>query len=270
MAILPGISRANSPLAAPTTSFDYYLNLFNSATGENGISERSFRDFADRLEARRSDFKEDRTFLHYIFTKSHKEFLRNFTTQASFTEMFESGNYNCLTGTAMYALLLERFQMDYTIIETNYHIFILVTTEKGEVLLEATDPVRGFITGAREIDSKIEQYKRNELQGRSSDKKYFQYSFKLYNEVKLEQMLGLIHYNIAIQKYDGNEFQSAIAHLDQALDLYNSPRIEEFSRVITLTVAESSLSSSMKEYYIRKLHSIRKKHTMMSASAKSN
>jgi hypothetical protein len=270
LVMLPGFSRANTPLSGPTTSLDYYLNLFTSVEGESGMTDRSFNEFVNKLESKRASFRDDQAFVHHIFQKSHQKFLRNFEQYAPFRDMFGSGNYNCLTGTALYALLLEHFQIEYNIIETNYHIFVLVNTEKGKVLLEATDPLHGFISGSDEIAKRIQGYRKNEIQQTATDKKYYTFSFDLYNEVKLEQLLGLLHYNSAIVDYNNQKLQSAIAHLDQALELYNSPRIEEFSRVITLSVVESSLPTSMKEYYIKKLHSIRKKHTMMSASAKGN
>jgi hypothetical protein len=270
LVMLPGLSQANGTLSAPTTSLDYYLNLFSSVNGEHSDSDKSFVEFVSKIDSKRASFRDDQAVLHHVFIKTHQKFLKKFTQYASFHEMFDQGNYNCLTGTTMYALMLDHFQMNYTIIETNYHIFILVDTEKGKVLLEATDPVNGFVNEGRQIEKRIQSYRQNVIQEVSTNKKYYQYTFDLYNEVKLEQLLGLLHYNVAIVSYNNHEFQSAIAHLDQALELYNSPRIEEFSRVITLSVVESSLSESMKEFYIRKLQSIRKRHVMMTASAKAH
>jgi hypothetical protein len=271
LVMLSGFSRGNTTLSGPTTSLDYYLNLFTSVEGESGMTDRSFSEFVNRLESKRSSFRDDRAFVHHIFQKSHQKFLRNFEQYAPFRDMFGVGNYNCLTGTALYALLLEHFQIEYSIVETNYHVFVLVNTKKGKVLLEATDPVHGFTSGSGEIEKRIEGYRKNQIQQTTTtDKKYYSFSFDLFNEVKLEQLLGLLHYNTAIVDYNNDKLQSAITHLDQALALYNSPRIEEFSRVITLSVVESSLSTSMKEYYIKRLHSIRKKHIMMTASAKAN
>lgn len=268
--MLPGFSRAEGTLSAPTTSLDYYINLFSSSDGRSGVADKTFTDFVQRLKSKRASFRDDKAFVHHIFQKTHQKFLRNFTQYATFRELFYGGNYNCLTGTAIYALMLDHFQVEYRIIETNYHIFVLVDTEKGKVLLEATDPVKGFIDDSQEIEKRIQDYKRNDIQEAGIDKKYYRYTFELYSEVKLEQLLGLLHYNIAIAKYNDQEFQAAIAHLDQALELYDSPRIEEFSRIITLSVVESSLSTSVKEFYIKKLQSIRKKHVMMAASAKAN
>jgi hypothetical protein len=268
--MLSGFAQADGTLSAPTTSLDYYLNLFSSADGESGIADKAFRDFVQRLESKRSSLRDDQAFVHHIFQKTHQKFLKNFSQYATFRELFNEGNYNCLTGTAIYALMLDHFQIEYSIVETNYHIFLLVETEKGKVLLEATDPVKGFVNDPKEIEKKIQDYKRNDIRETAIDKKYYRYTFELYSEVKLEQLLGLLHYNIAISKYNDQEFQSAIAHLEQALELYDSPRIEEFSRIITLTVVESPLSTSMKEFYIKKLQSIRKRHVMMAASAKAH
>lgn len=268
--MLPGFSRAGDPATTPTTSLNYYLNLFSSSDGGSSVSDKAFLDFVDKLESKQGSSRDDQSFLHHVFVKTHQKFLKDFAQYASFRELFSDGKYNCLTGTALYALILDHFNIDYKIIETNYHIFIIANTAKGDVLLEATDPVQGFVNNSDEINRRIEGYKQNKIQEINPDKNYYQFSFELYNEVHLDQLLGLMHYNLAIVDYNGSELQSAITHLDKAFELYDSPRIEEFSRVLTLSVVESSLTPSLKEFYVKKLQSIRKKHNLSSASAKAN
>jgi hypothetical protein len=253
-----------------STSINHYLNLFASAEGMTEGKHDEFLEFLRKLESKRSSFRHDQAFLHYVFTKTHQKFLKTFTPYATFSELFQGGNYNCLSGTALYALLLDHFKIDYTIVETNYHIFLLANTSTGKVLLEATDPVNGFNEKPAEIESRISEYKQNVVQETEAHKKYHHYSFNLYNEVRLDQLLGLMHYNLSILNYNKKQFQSAISHLDKALELYNSPRIEEFSRVILLSVVESPLDDSTKEIYVRKIQSLRKKRVTMVATAKAN
>jgi len=270
--LLPILANAQgtTPVSGSASSIDYYLNLYSSSSGRQAVSHDEFHDFIGKMEGKRLSFRDDNAFVNHVFVKAHQKFLKSFTQYASFNELFEKGNYNCLTGTAIYALLLEHFEIDYKIIETNYHIFILATTNDGNVLLEATDPINGFVDQPGDIEKRIQGYRQNEIQEASSRKNYYQYSFDLYNEVKLDELLGLMHYNIAIVNYNNQQFQSAISHLDQALELYDSPRIEEFSRVIMLSVVESSLEPSVKEFYVKKIQLIRKKRVMMVASARAN
>jgi hypothetical protein len=165
-------------------------------------------------------------------------------------------------------MLLSHFGLPYTIIETNYHIFILTETNRGRVLLEATDPIYGFSDETTAIEKRIAGYRKNELAEMDPCKDYYRFSFDLYNEVTLDQLLGLLHYNLAILNYNEGAILKAINHVDQALELYNSPRIEEFTRVMQYSVVGSTLETTVKAFYVKKIQSLRKKRNQIMASSK--
>jgi len=266
---MPILALAQGTGSTPGSTFPmaYYLNIYTASNGATA-SPDNFLDFVDRLESKRPSFRDDHEFVSYLFRKTHQRILRSFHSQASFDETLSRGNYNCLTGTAVYAMLLAHFGLPYTIVETNYHIFILTETNRGKVLLEATDPYHGFSDQAEAIEKRIAGYRKNKIAETDPGKNYYHFSFDLYNEVTLDQLLGLLHYNLAIANYNGGEILAAIGHLDLALELYNSPRIEELARVIQYSVVGSALEAPVKAYYVKKIQSLRKKRHLIMASAK--
>ncbi len=207
----------------------------------------------------KSNFKFCRT----LFQKTRQEFLHRYSQYASFRETLHTGTYNCLTGTALYALLLDHFDIPYTIIETNYHIFLLASTAEGPVLFEATDPIYGFVTDPQKIERRIQEYKTNVTETPADGKEYYRYEASLYRQVDLNQLQGLLHYNVSIEAYNKQDFPSAIHHLDKAFDLYNSPRISEFSAILLRALLESNLEQQIKGLYIDRVQSIRKKLPVM-------
>jgi len=246
-------------------TLDQYMRDFAAVDG-SGIQTQEFSKFIERLD-QKGEAKNTLKFCRTLFYKTRQEFLRDYTQYASFGETLGKGKYNCLTGTALYAMLLEHFNFEYTIIETNYHIFLLATTDEGEALFEATDPLHGFVTNRQEIEKRIEQYKQNIIQpAAGGKKKYYEYNVNLYQQVSLHEMSGLLHYNFSIEAYNQQNFQEAIHHLDKALDLYSSPRITEFSAILLLSVLESKLDESVKEGYLKRIQAIRKKQLPVMAS----
>jgi hypothetical protein len=154
------------------------------------------------------------------------------------------------------------------VIETNYHIFLIAHVGNTSILLETTDPINGFIDDEKEIEKKINTYKKNIIRETRADKSYYRYSFELYNKVDLDELLGLMHYNHAIQAYNNRQLPLVINHLDKAIERYASPRIEEFSKIVLLSVLESKMENAAKEECVRKLQSVRKR-MMPIASASS-
>jgi hypothetical protein len=235
----------------------YYFDLYSKSFGISSSACTDFMKFAKRLERRKNNY-DHHQFLRHVFAKTHQRYLKTYSNYAAFDELSKTGNYNCLTGTALYALLLTHLGYDFKIIETNYHIFLVVNTAEGKVLFEATDPVKGFIANGAAIEKRINRYKQDQFVQKESGKNYYLYSFKLFNEVSLDEMLGLLYYNEAIEAFNNHELPKAVMNLDKAIVLYNSPRITEFSKIILLSLMESKLETSIKENCVRKIQSIRR------------
>jgi len=264
---LVGLSQGTPGASDEKENLSYYLALYSNAEGNRTPDFTEVLEFADKLDLKRVAFKSEKVFLKHLFLKTHQQFLKHYVKDVSFGTTLSKGTYNCLTGTAMYALLLDRFQIKHQVIETNYHIFLIVNTEDGRVLLETTDPQNGFVDGEKEIEKRIKTYRQNALEEEKSDKSFYRFSYELYREVNLDEMLGLLHYNLAITAYNDRQFEKSILQLDKALELYQSPRIEEFSRIILLSVIESRLDDVAKEECIRKVQIMRKNKLMVAARA---
>ncbi|WP_333818607.1 hypothetical protein [Ohtaekwangia sp.] len=266
---LPVLALAQDAQVMPTssTSFEHYVFLY-STTGlkVSTAPADALPSFVERLTSKRNDFRRDKDFVEYIFTKTHRRFLKNYIQYSSFSDLLNKGDYNCLTGTALYALLLDHFSIPYRIIETNYHIFLMAETSDGEVLLEATDPAHGFTDSKAEIEKRITTYRQNATQKDTRNKRYYYFSFDLYNVVNLDEVLGLLYYNHAVIAYNNHEWVSTIDYLEKASALYQSPRLEEFSRIVLLSIEASKLDASLKENCVKKIQSVRKRKMEMVAN----
>jgi hypothetical protein len=264
---IPFVAFGQGQETAQTSRLTYYFSLYSQADGPTAVDVDAVADFANKLDQKRTSFRNEKDFLEYLFVKTHRQFLKTFAEQCSFRDLMEKKTYNCLSGTAIYALLLDHFHIPYRIMETNYHIFVLATTSEGTVLLEATDPLHGFVDKDNVVQARIDQYKQNTLRTSAPSKTYYKYETNLYNEVNLDQLLGLLHYNLSVVAFNAREFPLAVQHLGKALDLYASPRMEEFSRILMLSVVASDLDVSVKEKYLRSIQSLRKKQLALTASA---
>lgn len=233
-----------------------YLYKYLATDNQANVSIRQFEKYLDRLETRKLSVNNDIEFLHHLFLKTHNKFLREYRDYVPFGNLMVKGQYNCLTGTALYALLLDHFKYDYKVIETNYHIFLIVNLNGTQVLLESTDPADGFITDEKVVKEKLSIYKEIRPHIASKHKSYFQFSFELFNTVGLDQLTGLLYYNLAVNAFNQKKLAESIQFLDKAMTCYKSPRTEEFSKIILTALMESNLKSSIKESYARKINSL--------------
>lgn len=179
--------------------------------------------------------KKEQAFLYRIFWCTQRKFLKTYNPYEPFGALFESGKYDCLTATGLYSILLSEFNFDYSVIETNYHIFILVHTRQGDVLLESTDRFNGFVQDKKEIEKRIGSYKQNLLALSASSQSY-RYTFDLYKPINPLQMTGLLYFNQAVNAFNRQEWLLCAEKLDLAREKYDSPRTKELAMLLIQTV----------------------------------
>lgn len=259
-----GVARAAEGVPSPEVSLQQYLALY-TATDDADVSTEALISFVAKLEGKRRT-QSEKAFINNLFIKTHQRFLKEYREYTSFSGLLDNGTYNCLTATALYALLLNRFDIDFRIVETNYHIFLLVQTGAGDVLLETTDPVNGFVDAKEAIDKRIAAYRDTNVQQRK-DRQYHSFSFDAFHEVSLDQMLGLLYYNQAVKAFNHQQLVTTVSLLDKAYALYPSPRMDEFSRIVLLSVVESGLDQPEKERCAKQLQAIRKRGAPVMARA---
>ncbi|NJN40907.1 MAG: hypothetical protein HC811_00335 [Flammeovirgaceae bacterium] len=224
---------------------DYVLTSDNMNAGYAEKMDRLTKSF------KHTKYKSEQVLLRAVFNKTHREFLKWYTPQADFHELFQSGRYDCLTATALYSMVLAELGFSYTIYETNYHIFLTVHSKEGDFLFEATDPVNGFIADPKEIKVRIAEY----LNPTSPDtrKLYLNYAFELFQKVEPEKLTGLLFFNRAVKAYNSQNIMQAVQYLEKASVIYYSPRIDSFCPLLSEVCLSSQLDEAVKSELVSRL-----------------
>jgi len=198
--------------------------VWATSQSEEGLEEMNAR--VDRLVTalERRHYRSDYHKLYALFMKTQSRFLHNYV-QYTGIENLSSGRYDCLTATSLFADILNKSGFRYNIIETNYHIFIVVNTSKGDVILETTDRLGGFIDNEKKANAVISKYKKNLLA--SASPTHYEYTFSLYRQVSTDQLVGLLYFNQAVNAFNGKRWNECSEKLTAAKQTTDSPRIVE-------------------------------------------
>jgi hypothetical protein len=218
---------------------------------QSGKENSALNAFIEDLQHKKARVKSDEEFIHFAFRETHKRFLKTYQAYAQFPELLNNGKYDCLTATSFLSVLLTHFDYQYQIIETNYHIFLIVETSTSRILLESTDKANGFVTGASQINNRIKHYSENSLTAAASDKYYYEYSLDLYRTIQPQQLVGLLYYNQAVIAFNDQRYKECVIALKKSVRIYNSPRINELAELVLKSVANSDLSESDKKSIIK-------------------
>ncbi len=191
------------------------------------------------LKKKKKRLASDEAFLRKVFYHIHRVYLKKYKPYQSFEKLFEKGEYGCLTGTALYALILQELDYQIEIRETNYHVFLLVTTENEKFLIESTDPLHGFLAGEKAISKRLKEISEKNMLADSTDK--YEFKCKINRTIQLEELIGLQYYNVATQYYNRGYFELALHFLHKSRQTYQSERQKEFFGLI---VSQTSINAN--------------------------
>lgn len=166
-------------------------------------------------------------FLEQFFYDVHKRYLKQYTPYAGLQALMQSGEYNCLSAAVFYSLLLERLGYNYSIVESVNHVLLLVNLPDKQFLLETTDPVKGFVNNAVEIENRLNRLKNGE-----QSQQYYKLNIKVFRTIGLRELAGLQFYNYAAWYFNQGDLANAALHLKKGKLLYKSDRFDKVADLL--------------------------------------
>jgi len=167
--------------------------------------------FCGQLTKKRKKFLSESQFLYYVFRQVRQRYLYHYQPYPLFTQLFQDSTYNCVSGTALYAWILEQLGFETEIREMNLHAYLRVRTVRSEYLIDATDPYNGFVSDDETLITRRELwYASNELM-----------HGKPYNKaITLQNLAGLQYFNEAVKAFNRRSYEVCVQYLTKAERLH--------------------------------------------------
>ena len=187
-------------------------------------------------------------FLKRLFYKVQRDYLLNYENNVDLGSLFnDQRKFDCVTGTALYALLLDALEIDYSIKETDFHVYLLVHLDGKDLLFESTDPHYGYIDNPVEIGQRIREYRTGEAFGiaesewvnNASPSDEFTILYFRDNVISLMELAGLQYYNLATDAFNNGKQNEAVANIEKAIGLYPNDRFNGFREILLVDMSQS-------------------------------
>ena len=230
MCFLGCLSQSFSQEASSLSYFDpfFLTELKETDCSSLELHRKEFHSFLGTLKAQISRKKNTRQ-VNQLYEAIHQKYLQQYVENPTFNVLFLKGEYNCVTATALFAMALDYFDIPYEIREMPSHVYLMVYPGSEKMIFETTDPNGGV----RKIKTKwIEQYRRylvaNQLisGGEASREDFFETHYLSDKQISMEQLLAVLHYNMAIRLSEEEKYQSALAHAEEAYHYYQADYIK--------------------------------------------
>jgi tetratricopeptide (TPR) repeat protein len=165
-----------------------------------------------------------------VYEKVHNPLLKKYELENRFHEIFASGNYNCVTATALYAIVFEDLKIPYEIKEEPTHVYLLGYPNKENILVETTTPLFGYINFNPDFKAQyVSNLKKQKIIGseeadsKTSDELFNKYYFK-NEKISLKELVGIHYMNDALFLKDHAKWKEGFNQLEKAYLFYPSQR----------------------------------------------
>ncbi|HEX6891226.1 MAG TPA: hypothetical protein VF141_11035 [Chryseolinea sp.] len=226
-----------------------YLKLFlaNSLTGEAELKlfEQKITETIREIESSGALKKKNDKKIKQIYNIVHNRFLIKYQLENRFYEIIKTGDYNCVTATALYAIIFEELNIPYAIKEEPTHVYLVAYPNTENILVETTTPFSGLLAFDASFKANyVNTLKNQKVIGgteslRSVDELFNKYYFGNDN-ITINQLVGIHYMNDGLFKRDHDDLAGAYDQLKKAYLYYPNTRSEYLLMVFTVAQLENS------------------------------
>ncbi len=174
-------------------------------------------------------------YIDFLFTNIHDHFLKKYEENVPFHRIFKDGVYNCVTATALYALVFEHYGIRYAIKELPTHVYLVADPEGLSILIETTDPKGGYFAPSDKFKKKYitqllaaKLVTDDELDTEGGQKIFEKFYYENKNaNATLQQLVAFLYSNKALALNDLEENQAALQEIEKANFLYPCERMKQ-------------------------------------------
>lgn len=245
---------------------DYTISLILNANAEISqekmeAMKNSLQTVFEALEQEKKEHTSEHKLLSAVFTKLFDTYLHKYKALTEFEKTIEQKEFDCLTGTLLFSLVLEKLGFQYAIHETNYHVYLTVKTKEGEVLIEATDRQFGLEKNPYLIAKRIKSYQAQYEKVKEASNGSYSFLKKIDRQIELLQLIGLQYFNKAVNAYNQKNYEQTMIILKQSMQLYDADRsaglmiltIDKYLQTTDLQSTKKEKLLHYQEFYAHKL-----------------
>jgi tetratricopeptide (TPR) repeat protein len=206
--------------SVPVDSIDLFLALdFVPSPGKEKVQR-----FVKELKTRVDQYPVNKR-LKTIYKSVHDEFLTKYTEEAYFKDIFINGNYNCVSASALYALVLQEMNIKFLIKETPVHVYLIADPEHTAFLIESTLPGERIIRFDERTKTNYIEYLHNnkmisdeEFRSSTIDE-LFEDHYSKDKTISLKELAGIQYYNRGVFQFNKSDYAGSLLNFEKAVFL---------------------------------------------------
>lgn len=233
-------------------TFDEKIDLLYKVSPDKSSDKikTDLREFIDDLRTYNHLSAQKR--LKKIFGATKSRYLHTYKLSTFFPEISSYGTYNCMTGTALFAIIFDELDIPYTVVEVPQHVYMVAFPKTEKIAVESTNLKDGLYQwteynkqSAINFLLTIQKITEYDLRVNGVDGTIEKFFFS-NSEHDFDGLLGMHFMNRAMYFSDKENFTEAFEQVYMAHNLYNGPMIKYLEGYILQNLVDKTAYDDIK------------------------
>lgn len=214
----------------PLTFESQFRLLYVSSPGADAALQeghaRRLKVFIEQLRPKVEKAKGAQKKVKLIHKEVHNTYLKKYELANHFATIFTGGQYNCVSATALYALVLQELSIPFVIKETPTHVFLVAYPATDRIVLESTDPQVGYMVFNDKFKAeyiaqlrKMKFISEQDYQSKGVEKLFDEMYFN-NQDISLRQLIALQYYNDGLYLMEKEQWDNSLQQFEKGYVLY--------------------------------------------------
>ncbi len=208
-------------------TFNLMMAIDEKVTNNQATDQiKKFNEIFSELSSKKIESKNLNAKIKMSYKAIHDKFLIKYNDNEFFPTTMETGEYNCVSATILYAMIFDRLKIPYKVMASTNHVYLVANPGPKSIVIETTNPglENTFFTGdfkQQYVDNlknskliSITEYKNK------STEEIFQEKFKEVKDATLLNLPGFQYYNKAVRFVQNNDIENAYKLAQKAYFFY--------------------------------------------------
>jgi hypothetical protein len=216
-----------------TDTFNLFLAIDKNVTGEEAAKYfKTYISIYDALNKSKLETKNINRRIKIVYSAVHDRFLKKYNSSEYFPITFQTGVYNCVSASMLYALVFDRLNIPYKVKVSSNHVYLVANPGPNSIVIETTNPGFEKMIFTGEFKQQYVNYLReskliSEQDYRSkSVEEIFEEKYNEVEDAEFINLPGIQYYNKALEKLYNSEFDEAYELSQKAYFFYPDQRVK--------------------------------------------
>jgi len=165
-----------------------------------------------------------------ILKEVHDDYFRKYEEQTYFDNVFSTGIFNCVTASALYAIIFEGLNIPYNIKISLNHVYLIAYPTTNSIMVETTNPMEGYFVYNQNFKENYVDYLKTikmiseeEYKNKTKDELFETYFYK-EKDIDLQELIGIQYSNKGLALLNDEKYQEAFHAFEKTYFLFPSER----------------------------------------------